>query len=177
MENHFRPARLADADAIMAIIEGAREYLKEQGIDQWQDGYPGRERIVADIEGGLAHLLCRNKKNVVYAALTTDAEPDYADITEGHWAGDAPYATLHRLACLPAARCDGATGAMLGHLETVARAAGRRWIRTDTHRGNQPMRAFLEKNGFKFRGIIHLSPLVYGSSICNERLAYEKALD
>ena len=38
-----------DIGEIMEVIEDARQYLKEQGIDQWQDGFPTQEVIVEDI--------------------------------------------------------------------------------------------------------------------------------
>ena len=34
----------------MDIINQAKAFLKEQGIDQWQTGYPNMEAILGDIE-------------------------------------------------------------------------------------------------------------------------------
>ncbi|NLZ51738.1 MAG: GNAT family N-acetyltransferase, partial [Thermoanaerobacteraceae bacterium] len=36
----FRKAVEADIDSILNIIRQAQNYFKEQGIDQWQNGYP-----------------------------------------------------------------------------------------------------------------------------------------
>lgn len=36
----FRKAAEKDINAIMNIINQAQNYFKEQGIDQWQNGYP-----------------------------------------------------------------------------------------------------------------------------------------
>ena len=46
----FRKATETDLNAIMNIISQAQNYLKEQGIDQWQNGYPNRQTIKKDIE-------------------------------------------------------------------------------------------------------------------------------
>lgn len=43
-------------------------------------------------------------------------------------------------------------------------------LRGDTHRDNQPMRRVMEKNGFSYRGVIHLED---GA----ERLAFEALLN
>ena len=36
----FRKALEADIENIMEIIRQARNYFKENGIDQWQNNYP-----------------------------------------------------------------------------------------------------------------------------------------
>lgn len=45
----FRKATCADIDTIVGIVEGGRERLRMQGIDQWQRGYPNRGSIEADV--------------------------------------------------------------------------------------------------------------------------------
>ena len=38
-----------DLNAVMTIINQAKKYFKEQGINQWQDGYPNENSIINDI--------------------------------------------------------------------------------------------------------------------------------
>lgn len=36
----MRPAIKSDLKAIATLIDGARQFLKSQGLSQWQSGYP-----------------------------------------------------------------------------------------------------------------------------------------
>ena len=38
-----RLAERSDVDRIMEIISDAQRFLKDSGVDQWQNGYPTRE--------------------------------------------------------------------------------------------------------------------------------------
>ena len=41
----FRKATLSDSDAMMNIIAQAQLFMKNQGLAQWQNGYPQKEII------------------------------------------------------------------------------------------------------------------------------------
>lgn len=56
----FRKAVETDLNAVMNIISQAQNYLKEQGIDQWQNGYPNRQTIINDIENGHSYVLLKD---------------------------------------------------------------------------------------------------------------------
>jgi tRNA (guanine-N1)-methyltransferase len=45
-----RRSEAADLPGILRLAEDARAYLKSQGVDQWQNGYPAAIDILADIE-------------------------------------------------------------------------------------------------------------------------------
>ena len=45
----IRRAHIEDIDRILSIVRSAQLSLRDLGIDQWQDGYPSREVIEADI--------------------------------------------------------------------------------------------------------------------------------
>ena len=44
----LQPADRKEAEKAMALIDEAKEFLKSQGIDQWQTGYPDMETIIGD---------------------------------------------------------------------------------------------------------------------------------
>lgn len=59
---YMRQAQNNDLVAIVAIIEAARFYLRQQGINQWQLGYPNQETILNDLNQKMAmYLLPRIK--------------------------------------------------------------------------------------------------------------------
>ncbi|MDL2294967.1 GNAT family N-acetyltransferase [Ruminococcaceae bacterium OttesenSCG-928-D13] len=176
MDFEARLAAPEDLDSIMAIVAEAQKYLRDQGVDQWQNGYPNNARIEDDIRRSVGHVLTLDGRVVCYGVLTFGDELSYQEIFDGAWASEAPYGTLHRLATHPDARGTGATGKLLAHLEGLCRQAGNGWMRSDTHRGNAPMRGFLEKNGYHNRGVIFIREFAVGGAAGDERIAYEKQL-
>ncbi len=50
----FRQATPHDLPTIYEILEGAIRRLGTMGVDQWQHGYPNRERIAQDVEKTVA---------------------------------------------------------------------------------------------------------------------------
>ena len=55
--SYLRRATKADLPAILTIINEAKAYLKEQGINQWQAGYPTNQDIEKDIEQQISYVL------------------------------------------------------------------------------------------------------------------------
>lgn len=45
----LRQTKLEDISRVMEIINQAKCYFKENGIDQWQDGYPNEETGVLQL--------------------------------------------------------------------------------------------------------------------------------
>lgn len=53
----LQPADRKEAEKAMALIDEAKEFLKSQGIDQWQTGYPDMETIIEDLEHGRGYFI------------------------------------------------------------------------------------------------------------------------
>jgi GNAT superfamily N-acetyltransferase len=162
-----------DKEQVIAIWEQARAYMKEAGIQQWQDGYPNRESLEEDMSAGESYVLRDNETGAVAATayISFRGEPDYDVIYEGSWSQNIPYCVMHRVAVDPQQKGKGLAGELIKEAARQCREKNIRSLRIDTHRVNRSMRRMLEKNGFVYRGIIHLSK--DGS----ERVAYEKCLD
>ena len=130
---HIRKTSLSDTEDILRILSDASASLKALGLDQWQNGYPGRKELEADIARGESYVVINEEGNVIASGMISMAgEPDYDTITEGSWltesSSDHPtYAVVHR-----------------------------------THEGNTPMRSLLTKCGFHECGIIILRNCVEG---------------
>lgn len=45
----LRTTKKDELDCVMKIIEDGKEFLKEQGVNQWQHGAPSRDKIINDI--------------------------------------------------------------------------------------------------------------------------------
>lgn len=169
----FRRALPGDLDAMLAIVHEARAFMKQQGLPQWQNGYPSPDVLREDIENGEAFLMTAQGQPVATAALLLREEPDYRVLTQGSWGSSGPYAALHRVALASNQRGSGLATQFLQRLEGVCLQAGLFAIRIDTHRDNRPMQRFLTKNGFVQRGAILLG-LAFEQD--KERIVFDKQL-
>jgi GNAT superfamily N-acetyltransferase len=164
----FRKSSINDLSEIMEIFHHARIYLKENGVDQWQNGYPHENIIRDDIEKEYSYVLVKEGVIIGTAALFFDGEKTYNYI-KGSWLTSGSYGTVHRVAVSSAYRNTGAASIMMKHIEQLCTENNAQSIRIDTHEDNKTMRRFLEKCGFKYCGIIYLED---GS----ERVAFEKLI-
>jgi hypothetical protein len=148
----IRPTEYSDLDAVMAIYERARKFMREHDNPrQWSAyGWPPRELIEKDIAARKSYVAVGN--GVVAAVFFYDygerIEPAYNQI-EGSWKGDETYGVVHRIASAGTVKGAGsfcirwALG-QCGHL------------RIDTHGDNYVMQNMLKKLGFTYCGIIYV---------------------
>lgn len=162
------PAQAHQLDAAMEIIDEAKRHLRDQGIDQWQTGYPGAEHILGDMRTGKGFFVEDAGDILGYLCVDFGGEPAY-DALNGQWHTDEPYVVVHRMAFSGAARGRGLSDAVFGMVEAMSRERGVYSFRVDTDADNRKMRHILEKNGFTFRGTICFDN--------SEKLAYDKRLE
>ena len=168
----IRKTEACDIDALMEIIAEARGTIAALGIDQWQDGYPYDDVIRDGIAKQETYVVESDGSIYATFVLVDDGEPTYDKIYDGHWlTGDESrdYIAIHRVAISVSSRGSGLSGKIIGFAADFAKEKGRVSLRIDTHRGNAVMRRMLEKNGFKYCGIIYLES-------GDERVAYEKVI-
>ena len=73
----MRKATVHDIPGIMEIIKQARAYLKENGVDQWQNGYPDENVILNDILNENSYVLVSEEALIGTAAVIVDGEKTY----------------------------------------------------------------------------------------------------
>ena len=168
-----RKAAAEDLDALMQIVQEARESLKRLGADQWQGPYPSREDLERDIAKGECFVVLHGEEVASFFVLSEDEEVCYEDIRDGKWSDGEPYCTLHRAAVAAKYRGTGIAERMMHFAEKQALLSGRRRLRTDTHRKNKPMQKLLRNSGFLFRGNINVKS---EPGHDEARQAYEKRL-
>ena len=76
----IRQANNNDIESILEIVHDAQLALRDLGIDQWQDGYPGREVIESDIAKHVGWVYIHDDVVVGYAAIIFDGEEAYNQI-------------------------------------------------------------------------------------------------
>lgn len=153
---------------ILNIINQAKLYMKENGINQWNEDYPKIESLENDILNKNSYIVKDGDKIIGTFVLVFGNEKNYQKI-EGSWKTDMLYGTLHRVAVDNSFKGKGVAGFILEFAETMAREKNIFSLRIDTHKDNLSMRRFIKKSDFDFCGIIYVED---GSS----RVAFEKIL-
>ncbi len=166
----IRRAHIEDIDRILSIVRSAQLSLRDLGIDQWQDGYPSREVIEADIKEGVGWVITANDNRIIgYSAIVLTGEPAYTQIAHNEWHTANDYVVVHRICVDSTLHRQGTATALMRHAATIARNEDITGFRIDTHRGNTRMLALLQRLGFSYCGII-----TYDSG---ERLAFDLDLN
>lgn len=165
----LRKTMFGDIKQVMEIIEQGKSYLKSNGVDQWQNGYPNEAVIREDIGNGYGYVLADERNVVGTVALSFDGEPWYDDIQDGQWLTNGRFLVIHRLAVSRTARGTALASELIKHAEKLCLERGVRSIKIDTHEDNIVMQRFVKKNGFKYCGTV-----ILGSE--GKRLAFEKVI-
>lgn len=148
-----RPATEADVPRALEIYAYAREFMRTHGNPtQWADWYPSEAILLNDVaRQALYCIVDEDDPNHVCGmfAMIDGDDPTYAEIFEGAWKDDSPYATVHRIA---------SDGTHRGIFSTALRFAQENHghLRIDTHRDNSPMLHNIRKWGFSYCGIIYI---------------------
>lgn len=156
-----------DIDAVVSIMDQARNLMKAEGRNQWTEAYPARSHIESDVAHDFGYAIYLDGRVAAYGAVIAGIEPAYASI-DGQWLseGREKYIVVHRLAVADFARGKGIANKFMEEVENMAVNAGIRWIRVDTNFDNVRMLTILDRLGYTYCGKI-----TYESG---ERLAYEK---
>ena len=144
-----RSGKLDDIEAVMALVRRVVPLMRASGNLQWDSGYPNPavfERDVAldqlwlaEIEGQIAGI----------AAITTDQEPEYANVG---WDISEVAIVVHRLAVDPAFQGKGIAAALMQQAEVVAKSRGITILRVDTNSQNQATQKLFPKLGYLYAG-------------------------
>lgn len=164
----LRRAQEEDKDLIWKILQQAIAKRREEGSEQWQDGYPNPDVVANDIEKKYAYVCVDEHGDILgYVALIFDKEPAYEQI-EGHWLSDSAYAGIHRLAVNQEPYVKGIATWIMQAVEPICKDLGYYSIRVDTNFDNAGMLRVFEKLGYVYCGEVYFR----GAA----RRAFEKVL-
>ena len=160
-------AEKTELPQIMELIIQAKGFLKAQGVDQWQDGYPEMSDLERDVDNGIGYVLLDDSRIVGYTAIDFRGEPAYGTL-QGKWPNEDPYVVIHRMAVDNTVKGKGLAQAMFRQAEAMALARGVENVRVDTDEGNKIMRHIIAKEGYTFCGHITFA--------CSDKIAFQKYL-
>ena len=165
--NILESANNSDIDVCWDILADGRRFQREQGFVQWTDDYPNRDTVKDDILSQKGYVLKVDGAIAGYMCIDFSGEPAYESIN-GSWRSEKNYAVIHRMAFRKIFCGKGLSEASFSLAEKLCIEQGVDYLRIDTAYPNKKMQHILEKNGFKYCGVIK-----YQGS---ERLAYDKFL-
>jgi len=145
-----RLAASADIPRALEIYEYAKQFMKQVGNPtQWNGAYPQESLLQNDVKLGWLYVIEDDDHICGVFALTDVSEPVYDAITEGVWASDTPYGTIHRIA---------GDGTQSGLFSLAVDFALQKFshLRVDTHPDNLPMQKAIAKKGFVKRGVVYV---------------------
>ena len=147
-----RAAFKEDIQDIMTVLDAAKGIMRSSGnMEQWKDGYPTREIVLADIANGHGFVVEDDGEIVAYFAFISSPEPTYSYIEDGAWLEDSlPYHVIHRIGSTPASH-----GIFKFILDWCCAQDPN--IRIDTHSDNHIMQHCILQYGFRYCGIIYLA--------------------
>lgn len=167
MNYHFRKAVDSEIPQIWEILQQAIERRKNDGSNQWQNGYPNPETIQNDIEKGVGFVLTEDENVIAYSAVLINDEPAYLEI-EGKWITNDDFVVVHRVAISETHLGKGLVQKTFGFIEEFALANNIHSIKVDTNFDNLPMLRIMEKLDYIYCGEVYFN----GSP----RKAFEKVL-
>ena len=167
MEFKFRKAEITDINTIWELLQRAILRRKEDGSNQWQDGYPNLDVVKKDVDHGSGFVLTDEDIIVGYCAVMVNDEPEYANI-QGKWLTDDDFVAIHRVAISETYLGKGLAKKIMLHVEEYAVSNGIFSIKADTNFDNIAMLKVFEKLGYIFCGEVYFRN--------SPRKAYEKIL-
>ena len=167
MNYNFRKATPDDVLKIWSILQHAIVRRKDDGSQQWQDGYPNKTIIEQDITKGIGYVLTENNTILGYAAIIFNDEPAYEHLN-GTWLTNGDFVVVHRVAISEDNLGKGLAQKILLYTEVIARENNIYSIKVDTNFDNIAMLRIFEKLGYTYCGEVMLRD--------GARKAFEKEL-
>ncbi|GAB3914253.1 GNAT family N-acetyltransferase [Larkinella knui] len=148
-----RLATLKDIPDLLQLLRHVVPIMQASGNFQWDEHYPNAAVFEKDIEQNQLWVADLDGKPVGVAAITTDQEPEYAQVG---WDLSETAIVVHRLAVDPDVRGRGIAAQLLAQAENVARQRGINVLRIDTNTQNEATQRLFPKAGYEFAGEIGL---------------------
>ena len=139
-------ADISHLDAAWRIIDRCRASLRERGIFQWDDVYPTREDVEADIGAGRLYALTTGEHPQAIVTMDSIQEPEYATLS---WMSPEPALVVHRLCVDPSAQGRGLGGQLMDYVEKHASRHRFASIRLDAYSGNPQALSLYRRRGYR----------------------------
>lgn len=151
----FRKATPADLDEIFEkVFLAAIDEMDRCGIYQWDEIYPAKDDIAADILTEEGTVGVSNGKIACFFAINQTADAQYASC-QWQFPQESAF-VIHRLCVSPAFQGQGIASQAVGEIEKQIKALGGKSIRLDAFSQNPAALHLYQKKGFNMIGEIIL---------------------
>ncbi|MEO8737720.1 MAG: GNAT family N-acetyltransferase [Edaphobacter sp.] len=150
----IRLAVQEDLASVVGLLRRVVPSMREAGNHQWDENYPDAAVFERDIERRQLWVAQIDESIAGMAALTTDREPEYAQVG---WDIEEATILVHRLAVDPEFRGAGVAVTLMQKAEEVAVERGLSAVRVDTSTQNEAAQRLFLKLGYRLAGEIGLS--------------------
>jgi GNAT superfamily N-acetyltransferase len=165
-----RLAAASDLDSLVALLDACVREMQARGLDQWDEIYPSRATLEADVAGGTLYRAARaGGSGDLLGSLTLNQrqDPEYADVP---WQVAAqPVAVVHRLMVNPGVQRQGLGRFLMRYAERRAHELGFRALRLDTYLANDRALALYRGLGYGEPGQVRFRKGLFA--------CFEKALE
>lgn len=151
-----RRTKLDEVEELVRLSNQAKIYLKENQVDQWQDGYPNREIFLLDIRVDESYVVEDHGRIIASFMLSFREDPTYDFLEGGEWSDEGHYGVIHRLMIDDDFKGKQVSDFVLKEVEHIGKQRKAKSIRIDTHGDNEVMLRMLVRNGYHQVGIIYL---------------------
>ncbi|AKG73142.1 GNAT family N-acetyltransferase [Salinicoccus halodurans] len=150
----LRKAERNDLSKVMEITRAVVPLMQASGNTQWSEVYPDMPRFEADLENGSLYVYEADDAVRGFVVVDDEHPEAYGEI---RWeVSRTSSAAMHRMAVDPECQGKGFAGIMIKSVESLLVDEGYQGIHTDTSLENEKMQYQFEKNGFEFKGRLHL---------------------
>lgn len=149
----IRKASLKDLNEIKKLTEACAEALQQQNIFQWNEDYPGREKLENDIKREELFVYEHKNRIISIIVLTPKMDEVYRNIRWLTETGNNLY--VHRLATHPDFWGQGYARKMMDFAEDFAKTGNFISIRLDTFSQNKRNQKFYEARAYQKLGDVY----------------------
>ena len=150
------PGKAEELDAILEMTRACGKHMRDNGIDQWDENYPDRERLSNDIQSETLFAYRENGQVLGIVVLNETEDPEYTEVSWSTSADDRNL-VVHRLAVDPEHQGKGIARKLMDFAESLAKELGYDAIRLDTFSQNPRNQRFYENRGYKRLEDVYLS--------------------
>ncbi|MBL4702970.1 MAG: GNAT family N-acetyltransferase [Flavobacteriales bacterium] len=165
MSNQIHVASLKDLNSVCTIFKQCAEFMREQGIYQWDANYPNTNEIRENITQSEVWIFKIGHTIVGTITLNEFQSPEYMEIPWRHHS----FLVVHRLAVLPTSQGKGIARILMDHAEQLCISNGKKSIRLDTYSLNPRNLKFYTNRNYQHLGNVHFREMS-APFLCLEKL-------
>ncbi len=155
-----------EIDKVCEILANVIAHMRKIGFTQWDEGYPRRDILEADIARKDLYGAYIGDTLAGFTVINNYQDSEYESIK---WLSEGTFFVIHRLQVDPTFRGQGIAYALMLYAEQLAKSHNGKAIRLDTRFDNIPAIKLYEKLGYVKRGIVHFPRMMEYEFICFEK--------